>query len=160
MLSERSSLYVISSRTFKILKNSNLIKSNLLLGRVIQINIIFVFSIFYRRYTLFFSLKVGPQTLFLSANSFIFLLKKIKFCRSFSYNSQIFSTFITVYSTNFLYFLISIKMSASNPLFIKNGVFLVVLYSDILYASILMSSNLTQLVYQQSQKHLRYCSNV
>ena len=38
-------------------------------------------------------------------------------------------------------------MSASNALFMKNEVLLVVLYSDVLYASILIGSNLTQLVY-------------
>ena len=78
MLSERSSLYVTSFRTFKILKDFNLAKSNLLLGRVVYINIIFVLGIFCRRYTLFFFLRVSPRTLFLLANFFIFLLKKIK----------------------------------------------------------------------------------
>ena len=44
-------------RTFIILKDPNLVKSNLSLGFVVQINIIFVFSVFYRRYTLFFFFK-------------------------------------------------------------------------------------------------------
>ena len=60
MLSGRSSLYVTSPRTFKTLKDFNLVKSNLLLGFVVQINIIFVLNILYKRYTLSFSLKVGP----------------------------------------------------------------------------------------------------
>ena len=51
MPSGRFSLYVISSRTFKILKDPNLVKSNLLFGLVAQINIIFVLSILYKRYT-------------------------------------------------------------------------------------------------------------
>ena len=80
MLSGRSSLYIISSRTFIILKGFSLTKSNLLLGRVVWINIIFVLSILYKRYTLFFFLKIGSLTLFLLANFFIFLLKKVKFC--------------------------------------------------------------------------------
>ena len=85
MLSGRSSLYVTNPKTFKILKGSNLAKSNLLLGHVIEINIIFVFGVLCRIYTLFFFLRVGPRTLFLSANSFIFLLKKVKSCRSSFY---------------------------------------------------------------------------
>ena len=60
MLFGRFSLYITNSRTFKILKGSNLVKSNLLLDRVVWINIIFVLSILYRRYILFFFLKVGP----------------------------------------------------------------------------------------------------
>ena len=39
------------------------------------------------------------------------------------------------------------KMSALNSLFMKNGVLLVVLYLEVLYASILMGNNLTQLIY-------------
>ena len=35
MLSGKSSLYIINFRTFEILNSSNLVKSNLLLGRVI-----------------------------------------------------------------------------------------------------------------------------
>ena len=54
MLSERFSSYMIGPKTFEILKDSNLAKSNLLLGRVIWINIIFVLGILYKRYTLFF----------------------------------------------------------------------------------------------------------
>ena len=60
MLSERVNLYIISPRTLKTLKDSNLAKFNLLLGRVVQINIIFIFDILYRRYTLSFSLRVNP----------------------------------------------------------------------------------------------------
>ena len=86
MLSRRSSLYVTNPRTFIILNSSSLAKFNLLLGLVIWINIIFMFSILYRKYILFLSLRVSSLTLFLSANSFIFLLKKIKFYRSSSYN--------------------------------------------------------------------------
>ena len=87
MLSGRSSLYVTNFRTFIILKDPNLAKFNLLLSLVIYINIIFILGILYKKYTLFFFLRVGPQTLFLLANFFIFLLKKIKFCRSLFYNS-------------------------------------------------------------------------
>ena len=146
MLSERSSLYVTGPKTIIILKNFSLVKSNLLLNLVIQINIIFVLGILHRKYTLFFLLKVGPQTFFLSANFFIILLKNTKFYCSSSYNSRIFSIIITVYNTNFLYSLVSSKTSALNPLFIKNGVLLVVLCSEVLYVIILIGNNLTQLV--------------
>ena len=64
MLFKRSSLYVTGSRTFIILKDLSLAKSNLLLGYVVWINIIFVLGILYRRYTLFFFLKVSSRTLF------------------------------------------------------------------------------------------------
>ena len=154
MLSKRSSLYMTGPRTLKILKSFNLIKSNLLLGRVVWINIIFMFDIFCRKYTLFLSLRVSPRTFFLSVNSFIFLLRKIKFYQSFSYNLQISFTITTIYNTRSSHFLISIKTSASNLLFIKNGVLLVILCSDVLYASIPMGNNLTQLVCQQSQNIL------
>ena len=87
MLSGRSSLYVTSPRTFKILKDPNFAKSNLLLGLVIQINIIFVFGVLYRKYTLFFFLKVNPLTLLLSVNFFIILSKYIRSYSSSSYNS-------------------------------------------------------------------------
>ena len=87
MLSGRFSLYVTGSRTFKILKGPNLKKSNLLLGRVVWINIIFVLGILYRRYTLFFFLRVSPQTFLLLVNFFIILLKNTKFYRSLFYNS-------------------------------------------------------------------------
>ena len=147
MLSGRSNLYVINPRIFEILKGSNLVKFNLLLSCVVRINIIFVLSICYRRYTLFFFLRVGPLTFFLSANFFIFLFKKIRFCRSSSCNSWISFTVITICGTSSLHFLIFIEMSASNFLFMKNGVLLVVLYSDVLYASISMGNSLTQLVY-------------
>ena len=86
MMSGKSSLYVISPRTFIILKNSNLVKSSLLLSLIIWINIIFVFSVHHKKYILFFSLRVSPQTLFLLVNFFIFLLKKVLFCQSSSYN--------------------------------------------------------------------------
>ena len=79
MLSGKSSLYITGPRAFKTLKGPYLAKSNLLLGRVVQINIIFVLGIFYKRYPLFFSLSVGPLAFFLLASSFIFLLKKIRF---------------------------------------------------------------------------------
>ena len=127
ILSGRSSLYIISPKTFKILKDLNLAKSNLLLGHVIQINIIFVLGVFRRKYTLFFFLRVGPQTLFLSANFFICTLKKIKFYRSSYCNSWISSTFITICGTSSSHFLVSIETLASNPQFIKNGVLLIVL---------------------------------
>ena len=78
MLSGRSSLYVTNPKTFKILKGPSLAKFNLLLGRVIQINIIFMFNIFYKRYTLSLFIKVSPQTFLLFANFFIILLKKTK----------------------------------------------------------------------------------
>ena len=79
MLSERSSLYMTGSRTFKILKGPNLAKSNLLLGCVVWMNVIFMLGVYYRRYTLFLFLRVGPRTFFLLVNFFIFLLKKVKF---------------------------------------------------------------------------------
>ena len=60
MLSGRFSLYITGFRTFKILKDPNLAKFNLLLGRVVWINIIFVLGVLYRRYTLIFFLRVGP----------------------------------------------------------------------------------------------------
>ena len=59
ILSEKSSLYIISSKTFIILKGFSLAKSNLLLNLVIRINIIFVFSIFYKKYILFPFLRVS-----------------------------------------------------------------------------------------------------
>ena len=160
MLLGRSSLYVTNSRTFKILKGSNLAKSNLLLSRVIQINIIFVLNIFYRRYTLFLSLRVNSLTFLLSINFLIILLKNTKFQQNLFCSSWISSTIITVYSTNSSYFLIFIETSASNPLFMKNRVLLVILCSKVLYTIIPIGNNLTQLVYQQSQKHLRYYSNI
>ena len=86
MLSRKSSLYIISPRTLIILKGFSLAKSNLLLSRVILINIIFVLGVLHKKYTLFFFLRVGPQTLFLLANFFISLLKKVKFYRSSFYN--------------------------------------------------------------------------
>ena len=66
-------------KTFKTLKNPNFAKSNLLLGLIIYINIIFMFSVFYKRYALSLFLKVSPQTLLLLVNFFITLLKIIKF---------------------------------------------------------------------------------
>ena len=143
MLSKKFSLYMTGSKTLKILKDFSLVKSNLLLSHVILINIIFILGVFYKRYTLFFFLKVSPWTLFLLANFFIFLLKKVKFCQSSFCNLWISFTIITVYSTNSSHFLVFIETSALNSLFMKNGVLLVVLYSDILYASIPMGNNLT-----------------
>ena len=143
MLFRKSSLYVTSSRTFRISKDSSFTKFNLLLGLMVRINIFFIFSVLYKRYILFFFLRVDPQTLFLSANFFIFLLKKIKFYRSFFCNLWISSTIITKYGTNSLYSLIFSETSALNPLFIQNGVLLVVLCSEVLYASILMGNSLT-----------------
>ena len=143
ILFKRFNLYITGSRTLKILKDSNLAKSNLLLSRVVWINIIFVLGVLYKRYTLSFFLRVSPLTLFLLVNFFIFLLKKIRFYRSSSYNLWISSTIIIICGTSSLYFLIFIEISALNLLFMKNGVLLVVLYSDILYASILMSNSLT-----------------
>ena len=143
ILSGRSSLYMTDPKTLIILKYLSLAKSNLLLNLVIQINIIFMLDILYKKYTLSLSLRVDPQTLFLSAKFFIFLLKKIRFCRSSFYNLQISSTIITIYGTSSSHFLIFIETSASNPLFIKNRVLLVVLCSDVLYASIPMGNSLT-----------------
>ena len=60
MLFGRSSLYITGSRTLKILKDPNLAKSNLSLSYMILINIIFVLGILYKRYILFFSLRVSP----------------------------------------------------------------------------------------------------
>ena len=59
MLSGKSSSYITRPKIFIILKGSSLIKSNLLLGLMIWINVIFMFSIFFKRYTLSFSLRVG-----------------------------------------------------------------------------------------------------
>ena len=146
MLSRRFSLYVISSRTFKILKIFNLVKFNLSLGLIVYINTVFIFGVLYRRYTLFFFLRVSPQTLFLLVNFFIFLLKKIKFCYSSSYSLWISSTYTIICGINSSHFLISNKTSASNPLFMKNEVLLVILYLKVLCASILMGNSLTQLV--------------
>ena len=146
MLSGRSSLYVTNPRTFIILKNFSLAKSSLLLGLVVWINIIFVFSVFCRRYTLFFFLKVSSQTLFLFANFFMTWLKNIKSCRSSFYSLWILFTITTKYSTNSSHSFISNKISASNSLFIKNAVLLVILHLEVLYAVIPMGNNLTQLV--------------
>ena len=146
MLSWKSSLYVTGSRTFTILKNSSFIKSNLLLSLVVQINIIFMFGVLYRRYTLSFFLRVSSLTFFLLANSFISLLKKINFCLSFFYNLWISSTYTNIYSTNSSHSHIFNKISALNFLFIKNELLLVILCSEVLYASIPMGNNLTQLV--------------
>ena len=60
MLSGRFSLYIISPKTLKILKGPNLVKFNLLLSYIVWMNIILIFDIFCRRYTLFPSLRVGP----------------------------------------------------------------------------------------------------
>ena len=62
MLFGRFSLYIISFRTFKILKDFNLVKFNLSLSLVVYINIVFVFGILRKRYTLFFFLRVSPLT--------------------------------------------------------------------------------------------------
>ena len=59
MLSGRFSLYVTGSKTFIILNSFSLVKSNLLLGHVVLMNVIFVLGVLYRRYTLFFFLRVG-----------------------------------------------------------------------------------------------------
>ena len=142
ILSGRSSLYITNSRTFKILKNPSFIKSNLLLGLIIYINIIFIFGILCIVYTLSLFLKVSPQTLFLIIHFFITLLKNIKFYRSFFYNSWILSTIITICGTNSSHFLVFNKTLALNPLFIKNRVLLVVLYSKVLYVIILIGNNL------------------
>ena len=60
MLSGKSNLYVTNPRILKILKGSNLAKSNLSLNYVIQINVIFIFSVYFKKYTLSFFLKVSP----------------------------------------------------------------------------------------------------
>ena len=106
-----------------------------------------MFSVLYKRYTLFFFLKVSFLTLFLSANFFIILLKKTKLWRSSSYNSWISSTIIIIYGTNSSHFLVFIETSTLNPLFMKNRVLFVVLYSEVFYVIILIGNNLTQLVY-------------
>ena len=147
MLFGRSSLYMTGPRTFKILKDFNLVKFNLLLSLMVQMNVVFVFGVLYRRYTLFFFLRVGFLTFFLLVNFFIILLKNTKFYRSSFYNSQIFSTDVTVCGISSSHFLISNEMSALNSLFIKNGVLLVMLCSEVLYAIILIGNSLTQLVY-------------
>ena len=59
MLSGRSSLYMTGPKTLKILKGSSLAKFNLLFSYVVLMNIIFILGVLYRRYTLFFFLKVG-----------------------------------------------------------------------------------------------------
>ena len=59
MLSGKSSLYITGPKTLTILKDSSLVKFNLLLSLIIWINIIFIFSIFYKKYTLFLFLKVN-----------------------------------------------------------------------------------------------------
>ena len=59
MLFGRFSLYVTGPRTLKILKGFNLAKSNLLLSYIVWINIIFVFGVLHKRYTLFFFLRVS-----------------------------------------------------------------------------------------------------
>ena len=143
MLSERFNLYITGSRTLKILKNFNLVKFSLLLGLVIRINIIFVLGVLYKRYTLSFFLRVGSLTLLLLVNFFIILLKNTKFYLSLFYNLWISFIIVTVYGTNSSHFFVFIEMLALNSLFMKNGVLLVVLCSDVLYASILMGNNLT-----------------
>ena len=60
MLSGRFSLYMTDPRTLITLKGPSLVKFNLLLGLVVWINIIFVFSILYKRYTLSLFLRVSP----------------------------------------------------------------------------------------------------
>ena len=147
MLSGRSSLYVISSKIFIILKGSSLAKFNLLLSFVVWTNVIFVFSVLYKRYTLFLFLRVSSWTLFLLVNFFITLLKNVKLCRNFFGNLWISSIYNIVCNLNSSHSLISSETSASNPLFIKNGVLLVVLYLEVLYISILIGNSLTQLVY-------------
>ena len=64
ILSVKSNLYIIGYRAFTILKDFSFAKSNLLLDLVIQINIIFIFGILYKKYTLSLFLRVSPQTLF------------------------------------------------------------------------------------------------
>ena len=71
ILFRRSNLYVTNPRTFAILKSSSFVKFSLLLSLVVWINIIFVFGVLCRRYTLFLFLRVGPWTFFLVANFFI-----------------------------------------------------------------------------------------
>ena len=60
ILSEKSSLYVISPRTFTILKSFSFREFNLSLSLIIWINIIFIISILFKRYTLFLFFKAGP----------------------------------------------------------------------------------------------------
>ena len=59
MLFGRFSLYVINSRTFIILKGFSLAKFNLLLSRVVLINVVFILGVLYRRYILFLFLRVS-----------------------------------------------------------------------------------------------------
>ena len=67
ILSKRSNLYVTSPRTFKILKGFNLVKSNLLLGLVVQINIIFVLGVFCKKiYFIFFFKSWSLNSFFIS----------------------------------------------------------------------------------------------
>ena len=143
ILSRKFSLYITSPRTLTILKDPSFAKFNLSLSLMVWINIILIFNILYRRYTLFLSLRVSLQTFFLLANSFIFLLKKVKFCQSLFYNLWISFTLITICGINSSHFFIFNKILALNPLFIKNRVLLVVLYFKVLYASIPMGNNLT-----------------
>ena len=131
MLSERFSLYIINPRNFTILKNSSLAKSNLSLNLIIWINIIFIFSVFFQKVYLSLFLRVSSRTLFLLANFFITLLKNNKLCRSSSYNLWILSISVVIYNTNSSHFLISSKTSVLNLLFIKNGVLLIILYSEV-----------------------------
>ena len=86
MLSGKFSLYMTGPRTLKILKDFSLTKFNLLLSYMVWINVIFILGVLYRRYTLFFFLRVSPQIFLLSANFFIILLKNTKFYLSSSYN--------------------------------------------------------------------------
>ena len=131
VLSGRSSLYMISFRIFAILKGFNFVKFNLLLSLVVQINIIFMFNIFYRRCILFFFLRVGPQTLFLLVNFFITLLKNIRLSRSLFYNLWILSIYIIACGTNSLHFCILSKTSTLNLLFSKNRLIFVVLCLEV-----------------------------
>ena len=59
MLSKRFSLYMTGSRTLIILKGFSLAKFSLLFSRVVLINIVFVLGVLYRRYILFFFLRVS-----------------------------------------------------------------------------------------------------
>ena len=147
MLFGRSSLYIIRPQIFNILNGSSFAKSNFSLGFVVRINVTFVFGVFYRWYTLFLFLRVSSQAFFLLASLFIILLKKIKSYFNFFYSLWILSTFTTTCDTNSSHRLVSSKTSASNPLFAKNRIILMVLCSKVLYVSIPIGSSLTQLVY-------------
>ena len=141
MLSGRSRLYMTGPKTFIVLKNLSFAKSNLLLSFIIQINVIFMFDIFYKKCTLFFFLKVSPRTLLLPVNFFINLLKNIKLSYNLFYKIWISFIYSVMCGTNSSHFYILSKISTLNPLLANNGVLVIVLCSEVLYASIPIDSS-------------------